>query len=404
MNHDLIRREYSIFKELSHDKPLIYLDNAATAPKPDRVIERMERFMKKENATVHRGVYDLSYRATENVNRIRRRIKDFINAESKEQIIFTKGATEALNLIAYSLSKSFIKKGNNIIISAMEHHANILPWQVISRELDLEIRIIPLRENGDLDLEKYTELIDENTAVVSVTHISNVLGSVNLVKKIAGIARNYNAIMVVDAAQSISHIPIDVQELGADFLVFSGHKMYGPTGIGVLYGKKKLLDKMPPYQTGGSMIEFVTFKDATYAPIPEKFEAGTPPIAEIIGLGEAIQYINDIGFEYIVKRENELLEYTEKRLSETGFINIIGNPRKRASVISFTIDGVHPHDIGTIMDQEGVCIRVGHHCAQPLMSILKLPATARVSPSFINTFEDIDRFIDALYKVKEIML
>ncbi|PID27437.1 MAG: cysteine desulfurase CsdA [Candidatus Cloacimonadota bacterium] len=404
MNHDIIRREFSLLNGLKENDPIIYLDNAATSPKPDRVIDRISRFYRSENATVHRGVYDLSYRATENVNRIRRRFKDFINAESKEQIIFTKGTTEGFNLLAYSLSRSFIKEGDNIVLTQMEHHANILPWQTISKEKNIEIRVIPITKNGELDLHKYATLIDERTALVSVIHISNVIGCVNPIEKISAIAKKHNAIMVLDAAQSISHIPIDVQKMNIDFMLFSGHKMYGPTGIGVLYGKKEFLEAMPPYQTGGSMIEFVSFRDSTFAPIPEKFEAGTPPIAEIIGLGEALQFIKDIGFDIIGKIEDDLLEYTLEKIRELGFVKIVGDPEKRASLVSFTIDGVHPHDIGTIMDQERVCIRVGHHCAQPLMEVLEVPATARISISFANTYYDIDRFVCGLHKVKEIMM
>ncbi|MDM7922590.1 MAG: cysteine desulfurase, partial [Pyrinomonadaceae bacterium] len=332
----------------------------------------------------------------------REKVKRFINAPDVRECIFVRGCTEGINLVAYSYGKAFIGEGDEIILSQMEHHSNIVPWQVVAEEKGAKIRVIPMNERGELILEEYENLLNERTKIVAVSHVSNSLGTVNPVKEMIATAHKFGVPVCVDAAQSVPHFPVDVQDLDADFFVFSGHKMFAPTGSGIVYGKREWLDKMPPYQTGGGMIRTVTMEKSTYAPIPEKFEAGTPAIAAGIGLGAAIDYINALDFEAAAAYEHSLLEYATERLSDIPGVKIIGTAANKASVLSFTIDGVHPHDIGTILDQDGIAVRAGHHCAQPVMQFFDVPATARASFAFYNTREEVDKLAEAVQKVIEV--
>lgn len=397
-----IRKDFPILSRRINGRPLVYLDNAATAQKPLAVIDRMSSFLKNENANIHRGVYSLSERATDEVNQAREKAREFLNAEKASEIVFTRGATEAINLVAASYGRKFLKKGDEIIVSAMEHHSNIVPWQALAEEKGLVLRVIPVEDSGELNLEAFKRLLGPRTYFVAVTQVSNVLGTVNPVDEIARLAHHAGAVVLVDGAQSAPHMKLDVREMDCDFFCFSGHKMYGPTGVGVLYGKSKHLEAMDPYQFGGDMIREVSFEKTTYAKPPAKFEAGTPAIAEIVGLGTAIDYVEGIGFEFIHEHEQELLRYATQRLSQIDGLRIIGAAPEKASVISFVMEGVHPHDIGTILDSEAIAIRAGHHCAQPLMERFGVPATARASFAFYNTKEEVDALLNAIRKVKAI--
>lgn len=397
-----IRKDFPVLSQTVNGKPLVYLDNAASSQVPQSVIDRTSKYLAEEHSNIHRGVHYLSQHATTAYEAAREKIKRFINAPDVDCCIFVRGTTEGINLVASSYGKKFINQGDEIIISGLEHHSNIVPWQVTAEERGAKIRVIPLNEKGELIIEEYEKLLNERTKMVAVAHVSNALGTVNPIKEIVATAHKYGVPVCVDAAQSVPHFPVDVQDLDADFYVFSGHKMFGPTGSGVVYGKRQWLDKMPPYQTGGSQIRTVTFEKTTYAPLPAKFEAGTPAIAAGIGLGAAIDYINAIDFQAAAAYEHELLQYATSRLADIPEVKIIGTAANKASVLSFTIEDIHPHDIGTILDQEGIAVRAGHHCAQPVMQFFDVPATARASFAFYNTREEADKLADAIQKVIEV--
>jgi cysteine desulfurase/selenocysteine lyase len=397
-----IRKDFPVLSTTVNGKPLVYLDNGASSQVPQVVIDRGSKYLQEEHSNVHRGVHYLSQTATTAFEAAREKVKRFINARESAECIFVRGTTEGINLVASSYGRKFIGEGDEIIISGMEHHSNIVPWQMTAEELGAKIRVIPLNEHGELIIEEYERLLNERTKMVAVAHVSNSLGTVNPIKEMVATAHKYGVPVLVDAAQSVPHFPVDVQDLDCDFYVFSGHKMYGPTGSGVLFGKREWLDQMPPYQTGGGMIRSVTFEKTTFAPIPEKFEAGTPAIAPCIGLGAAVDYINSIDFEAAAAYEHELVEYAASRLADIPGVKLIGTAANRASVLSFTIENVHPHDIGTILDQEGVAVRAGHHCAQPVMQFFDVPATARASFAFYNTREEADKLADAIQKVIEV--
>lgn len=398
-----IRADFPVLNTRHHDQPLAYLDNGATTQKPKCVADRMHDFYTQEYATIHRGVYHLSQKATVAVDEARRHVARFLNAPTVQSIIFTRGTTEAINLVAHSWGQAFINPGDEILISALEHHANIVPWQIVAQKTGAELKVIPMNQDGSLDLSDLDQLITDQTALVAMNHVSNALGTINPIQTVIQKARAHGAKILIDGAQAVSHMPVDVQALDCDFYAFSSHKLFGPSGIGVLYGKKDLLEKMPPYQTGGDMIETVTFEKTTYAGLPEKFEAGTPSIAEIIGLGEAITYIDSIGFETIQAQETHLLNTATAALKTIDCLNIIGTAANKASVISFAMDGIHPHDIGTILDEHNVAIRAGHHCAQPIMDFYGVPATARASFSVYNNDDDIQQLVQALQVAKELL-
>lgn len=397
-----VRRDFPILSRSMNGKPLVYLDNAATAQKPRDVIDRVGRFYSNEYATVHRGVYALSQDSTVECEIVREKIRKFLNAARSEEIVFTSGATEAINLVASAFGRKFFKAGDEIVLSEMEHHANIVPWQRLAQEKGLRLRVIPVDDRGELRMDEYKKLLGPQTRLVAVTHVSNVLGTVNPVREIVRLAHASGAAALIDGAQSAPHLKIDVREMDCDFFCFSGHKMYGPTGIGILYGKTDRLLAMDPYQSGGDMIETVSFEGTTYAKPPARFEAGTPPIAQIVGLGAALDYLEKTGFEEIGRWEHELLEYATQKLSAVDGVTIIGTSPTKASVISFVVRGIHAHDLGTILDQEGVAIRAGHHCAQPLMKRFGVPATARASFAFYNTKEEVDILVRAVEKAKGI--
>jgi len=399
-----VRKDFPVLSATMNGKPLIYLDNAATAQKPLRVITRLHDFYTKEYATVHRGVYTLSQSATEECESTRIRVQKFLNARHAEEIVFVRGTTEAINLVAAGYGRKFLKEFDEVIISTIEHHANIVPWQQLCKEKGLVLRVIPVNDRGELILEEYKKLLSDRTRLVSIGHVSNALGTINPIKEIIDLAHEKGAVVLIDGAQGAPHLKVDVQELDADFYCFSGHKIYGPTGVGILYGKMKLLEKMDPYQTGGEMIEQVRFERTTYKKPPYRFEAGTPAIAEIIGLGEAIGYIEDIGLETIAQQEEELLEIATQKLLAIDGLKIIGEAEQKAAVISFELEGVHPHDIGTFLDQEGIAIRTGHHCAQPTMQRFQVAATARASFAFYNTKEEVDKLVEAIEKVRRFFL
>lgn len=394
-----IREDFPILKKLIHGKPLCYLDNAATSQKPQVVVDALNNFYLSQNANVHRGVHHLSEVSTKAFEDARIKIKEFINASSDKEIIFTRGTTEAINLVAYSYGRKNINEGDEIIISHMEHHSNIVPWQILCEEKKAKLKVIPVNENGEIIFEEYEKLITEKTKLVAIVYISNSLGTINPVEKIIQTAHKYSIPVLLDGAQAISHTKIDVQKLDCDFLAFSGHKLYGPMGIGILYGKEKLLDEMPPFLGGGDMIAKVTFEHTTYNELPYKFEAGTSNIAGAIGLGAAIDYVNKIGQFSISNHEQKLLHYATDLIKEIKGLRIIGTAKQKCSIISFVFDNIHPHDIGTFLDYEGIAIRTGHHCTQPLMHRYNIPATSRASFAMYNTVEEIDTFIQALIKV-----
>lgn len=401
LNINKIRADFPILQTQVHGKPLVYLDNAATTQKPQPVIDRITHFYTHEYANVHRGVHQLSQIASEAFEATRDIVKNFIHAKSRNEIIFTSGTTESINLVADSFGRSFIRENDEIIISAMEHHANIVPWQVLCQKTGAKLRIIPMDNQGVLKLDEYKKLLNSKTKLVSIVQISNVLGTVNPIKEIIEIAHAQNIPVLVDGAQAVAHQTVDVQELDCDFYVFSGHKLFGPTGTGILYGKQKWLEEMPPYQTGGNMIRTVSFEKTTYAELPEKFEAGTPNIAGIIGLGAAIQYLTQFNMQEIADYEYKLMAYAKNQLLKVPGVRLIGESKQQVGAISFVMDSAHPHDIGTILDQAGVAIRTGHHCAMPIMQFFDVPATARASFAFYNTVEEIDALIRALLDVHE---
>ncbi len=397
-----IRKDFPVLSRTVNGKPLVYLDNGASSQVPQIVIDRGSKYLEEEHSNIHRGVHYLSQHATTAYEAAREKVKRFINAKEARECIFVRGTTEGVNLVAHSYGRKFIGEGDEILVSQMEHHSNIIPWQMIAEERGARVRMIPIDERGELIIDEYENRLNERTKMVAVTHVSNSLGTINPIKEITATAHKFGVPVCVDAAQSVPHFPVDVQDLDCDFFVFSGHKMFAPTGSGVMYGKREWLDKMPPYQTGGGMIRTVSFEGTTFAPIPDKFEAGTPAIAAGIGLGAAIDYINAIDFEAAAAYEHELLEYATGRLSDVPGVRIIGTAAEKASVLSFTIEGIHPHDIGTILDQQGIAVRAGHHCAQPVMEFFDVPATARASFAFYNTREEVDKLADAVQKVIEV--
>jgi len=397
-----IRSDFPILKTIVHGKPLCYLDNAATTQKPQAVIDKLVEFYTTMNANIHRGVHFLSELSTKEFEDARIKIKNFINAKSEKEIIFTKGTTDSLNLAATAFDRGKLKPGDEIIITAMEHHSNIVPWQLIAKGKDVKLRIIPITDNGEIIFEEFEKLINEKTKLVSVVYVSNSLGTVNPVEAIIETAHKYGIPVILDAAQAIQHLTIDVQKLDCDMLAFSGHKIYGPTGIGVLYGKEKLLNELPPYQGGGDMISKVTFEETTFNALPYKFEAGTSNIADAIALGTAIDYVSSIGVDSIAKYESGLLTYATESISKIPEIKIIGQAKKKSSVLSFVINNIHPHDVGTFLDFEGVAIRTGHHCTQPVMDRYNIPATSRASFAMYNTKEEVDTLVNSLKKIIEV--
>ncbi len=394
-----IRKDFPILSRTVYGKPLIYFDNAATTQKPKPVLDTLNTYYSHVNSNIHRGVHYLSDSATTEYECARRIVKEFINAKYVEEIIYTRGATESINLVTATYGRKFLKEGDEIIITAMEHHSNIVPWQILCEEKGCKLRVIPIDDNGDLLLDEFDKLINEKTKFVSVVHISNSLGTVNDIEYVLQKAKEVGAVTLIDAAQSIQHTEIDVQKLDCDFLVFSGHKIYGPTGIGVLYGKKDLFEAMPPYQGGGDMIRSVSFEKTLYNDLPWKFEAGTPNIAGAIGLGSAIRYLQTIGMVQIAKYEKGILEYATAKITEVPKLKIVGTAKKKSSVISFVFDEIHPHDVGTLLDRDGIAIRTGHHCTEPVMRRFGIPATSRASFAFYNTKEEIDIFVNSINKV-----
>jgi len=398
-----IRADFPILGREVNGKPLVYFDNGATTQKPRQVIDAITRYYADMNSNVHRGVHYLSQISTDAFEVTRRKVQTFINAKYEHEIIVTKGTTEAINIIASCYGRAFIHAGDEIIISAMEHHSNIVPWQMLCDEKGCKLRVIPMNDKGELDIEAYQSLFSERTKLASFTYVSNALGTVNPVKQMIDIAHEHRVPVLVDGAQAIQHVAIDVQALNADFFAFSGHKMYGPTGVGILYGKEEWLNKMPPYQGGGDMIKDVTFEKTTYNELPFKFEAGTPNIEAGICLGDAIDYIESIGIDAIKVYEDELLAYATSRLSEIDGIRFVGTAARKSSVISFVVDGVHPYDIGVILDKLGIAVRTGHHCAQPVMDAFKISGTVRVSLAMYNTKEEVDILVVGLKRALKML-
>jgi cysteine desulfurase/selenocysteine lyase len=397
-----IRRDFPALQQQVRDKDLVYFDNAATTQKPQSVIDSLNRYYSRENSNIHRGVHLLSQEATFAYERARGRVRLFLNAAENEEIIFVRGTTEGINLVAHSYGRTQLKEGDEIIISHMEHHSNIVPWQMLCEEKGAHLRVVPIDDDGEFLLDEYEKLLSERTRLVAVTHASNALGSINPVQQIIALAHDQGVPVLLDGAQGAPHLPVDVGALDCDFYTFSAHKLFGPTGVGILYGKKTLLEAMPPYEGGGSMIRSVSFEKTTYADLPTKFEAGTPHIAGGIGLGAAIDYVNAIGRAQIAAYETELLAYGTELLQQIDGLRIIGNAREKVGVLSFVMDAAHPHDIGTILDIEGIAVRAGHHCAQPTMQRYGVPATVRASLAFYNTREELDALAAALHKVIEV--
>ncbi len=396
------RNDFPILAQQVHGHPLVYLDSAASAQKPRQVIEAMTRFMESDYANIHRGVHELSVRATDLFEAARERVRRFINARHAEEIIFVRNATEAINLVAASWGRRFLQKGDEIILTGLEHHSNIVPWQLLREQIGVVLRVVPVTAEGDVRIEDVKAALSPRTKLVAFAHVSNALGTVLPAAEIIALAHKQGAMALVDGCQAVSHMPVDVRALDADFYVFSGHKLYGPSGIGVLYGKQALLQKMPPYQGGGEMIASVSFDKTTYKDAPHRFEAGTPAITEAIGLASAIDYVSTIGLNRIAKHEKELLDYATEKLRAINSLKIIGTAPHKAGIISFVMEGAHPHDIGTILDRHGIAIRAGHHCAQPLMDQMGLAATARASFGLYNTREEVDALVKAIEKVREI--
>jgi cysteine desulfurase/selenocysteine lyase len=385
-----IRNDFPILQTTVYGKPLVYFDNGATAQKPWAVIKAIEDYYTHLNSNVHRGVHHLSQKATDAYEASRRKIQTFLNARHEYEVIFTKGTTDSINLVAYSYGKRFVKEGDTIIISAMEHHSNIVPWQIMCEDRKANLKVIPINDKGELKMDEFSKLLNDKVKLIAVAYVSNTLGTINPVKEIIEQAHQHNIPVLLDAAQAVQHIPVDVQELDVDFLVFSGHKIYGPTGIGILYGKEEWLNQMPPYQGGGSMIKQVTLEKTTYHDLPFRFEAGTPNIEACICLGTAIDYITEIGLPAIQQYEHELLEYATQKLSAIPNLRLIGTADQKSGVLSFVLNGIHPYDVGVILDKLGIAVRTGHHCTQPLMECYGIPGTVRVSFAFYNTKEEVD--------------
>ncbi|HWI13936.1 MAG TPA: cysteine desulfurase [Burkholderiales bacterium] len=399
---DAVRRDFPILRLKVNGKPLVYLDNAASSQMPQPVIDRWVQYQTREHANIHRAVHYLSEKATAEYEIARRKLQAFINAREDREVIFTSGTTESINLVAHGYGRKFIGEGDEIILTTLEHHSNIVPWQMVAQEKGAKLRVVPIDDRGELLIDEYRKLFNARTRLVGVTHVSNALGTVNPVKEMIAIAHEHGVPVMVDGAQAAPHIAVDVQDLDADFYAFSGHKLCGPTGIGVLYGKAALLEKMQPFKGGGDMILSVTFEKTTYNVIPQKFEAGTPPIAAAITLGAAVDYLSALGMDRIAAAENELLDYATDKLNRMPGVRLIGTAEKKAAVLSFALDGVHPHDVGTLLNEEGVAIRTGHHCAQPVMQRYKVPATSRASFAFYNTRAEVDALVAAIRKVQTI--
>jgi cysteine desulfurase/selenocysteine lyase len=396
-----IRSQFPVLKREIKGNPLVYLDNGASSQMPQRVIDRINDYHSNEHANVHRGIHTLSQQGTDAYEAARTKVKDFINARHLEEIIYTTGTTDSINLVANSYGRKHFREGDEIILSAMEHHANIVPWQMVAEETGATIKVIPMTDEGELVMEEFHNLLSGRTRMVGVLHVSNALGTVNPVEEIIEAAHAKDIPVLIDGAQAVPHAVVDVQKLDADFYAFSAHKMCGPTGFGILYGKKELLEEMPPYRGGGDMIDKVTFEKTTWNDLPHKFEAGTPPIAAGVGFAETIGFLNEVGMENIAAREKELLDYATNELSKIDGLKIVGTAKNKASVISFLLEGIHPTDAGTILDQKGIAVRTGHHCAQPVMDYFHIPGTVRASVSFYNNKEDIDRLVKGIKYVKE---
>jgi len=396
---DIIRKDFPILNKKVNNNKLVYFDNAATTQKPNIVIDSLSNYYRNYNSNIHRGVHTLAEKATQEFEETRSFVKDFINAKSENEIIFTRGATEGINLISSSYCRGFLKKGDEIIISEMEHHSNIVPWQMISKEMGLKLKTISITKSGEIDLNNLKSLLNNKTKFLSIVFISNTLGTINPIKKIIKICRNYDIKCLIDGAQASAHTIVDVQELDCDFYVFSAHKMYGPTGVGVVYGKENILEKMPPYMGGGEMIKDVSFKETSFNKLPYKFEAGTPNIGDVIGFKESINYINNIGRDIIEDYENTLRDYTKNKLQKVDGLNIVGTANNKIGIFSFTIDKVHYFDLGLLLDAKGIAIRTGHHCTQPLMEKYHLDGTARLSLALYNTKDEVDYFIESLNKI-----
>jgi cysteine desulfurase/selenocysteine lyase len=402
LNMKQVRADFPILQQTVHGKPLVYLDNAATSQKPRVVIDAIVRYYEGTNANIHRGVHFLAEKATEEYEAARLTVQEFINAAHSREIIFVRGATEGINLVAQTFGRANIQSGDEVLITAMEHHSNIVPWQILCDEKRAKLRVAPINDEGELLLEEFANLLGPRTKLAAVTHVSNALGTIDPLKRMVELAHSRNVPVLVDGAQAVPHMKVDVQALDCDFYTFSGHKVYGPTGIGVLYGKAVLLQAMPPYQGGGDMISSVTFDKTIYNKLPYKFEAGTPDIAGVIGLGAALAYVNGLGIENIGAHEHDLLVYATEALSAIPGVRVIGTAKEKAAVVSFVIEGIHPHDIGTILDQEGIAIRTGHHCSQPIMERFGIPATARASFAVYNTRQEVDALLRGIGKVREV--
>lgn len=397
-----IRNDFPILKQLAHGHPLVYFDNAATTQKPQSVIDALTNYYSETNANIHRGIHLFSERATKAFEHVREKVQKFINARHSSEIIFVRGTTEAINLVAHSYGRSQLQAGDEILISEMEHHSNIVPWQLVCEQTGATLNVVPINDAGELNIEEYQRRLHSRTKLVALTHLSNALGTINPIRELVTLAHEKNIPVLIDGAQAISHLSVDVQYLDCDFYAFSGHKLYGPTGIGVLYGKAALLEKMPPYQGGGDMISQVTFARSTYKNIPYRFEAGTPDIAGVIGLGAAIDYLQILTLDSIAAYERSLLEYATQALQAIPGLRIIGTAQHKASILAFVLSDIHPHDIGTVLDHQGIAIRAGHHCAMPLMERFKVPATARASFAFYNTKAEIDILVAGILRVIEV--
>jgi cysteine desulfurase / selenocysteine lyase len=399
---DRVRHDFPILSRPINGKKLVYLDNAATSQKPETVIGAITRYYEQQNANIHRGVHYLSAQATDAHEAARQAVQRFLNAADVREIIFVRGATEAINLVAHTYGRTHVGEGDEVLITAMEHHSNIVPWQILCEEKRAHLKVAPINDHGEVRLDAFAKLLGPRTKIVAVTHVSNALGTVNPIRHMIELAHAVNVPVLVDGAQAVPHLSVDVRALDCDFYAFSGHKVYGPTGIGVLYGKAALLEAMPPYQTGGEMISSVTFEKTTYNKLPFKFEAGTPDIAGAIGLHAALEYLNDLGMNNVAAHEHDLLDYATEAVAAIPGVRLIGTALERASVLSFVLEGVHPHDIGTILDQKGIAVRTGHHCAQPVMDRFGIPATARASFALYNTRDDVDTLVQGIRKVKEV--
>ena len=397
-----VRADFPILARKIHNKPLVYLDNAATTQKPQAVIDALIYYYTAQNSNIHRGVHTLSEEATASYEESRATVQRFLNAADTREIIFVRGATEGINLVAQTWGRANIRSGDEIVISAMEHHSNIVPWQILCEQQGANLRVAPVNDAGELLLDEFEKLLGPKTKLVAMSHVSNALGTVNPVRKIVEAARRVNARVLLDGAQAVPHMPVDVRAIDCDFYAFSGHKIYAPTGIGILYGKAELLEAMPPYQGGGDMISSVTFEKTLYNRLPYKFEAGTPHVSGAIGLGAALDYVNSVGLDRIARHEKQVLAYGTRRLLEIPGLRLVGTAKEKEGILSFVLEGIHPHDVGTILDQEGIAIRTGHHCAQPLMERFGVPATARASLALYNTVEEMDALVRGIEKVREV--